>query len=97
MSKIMTRIIIFRTKREFLDELRECRDQIFDTPIKRIRLLENQARVKDVINSDYQKKIRMKKISKLRRALRDCLREKDIEESKRMYIKKPVQYLRFGR
>ena len=46
---------------------------------------------------DYQKKRRMKKIGKLRRALRDCLREKDIEESKRMYVKKPVQYLRFGR
>merc|ERR1711874_258965 len=86
-----------RTKREFLDELRECRDQIFDTPIKRIRLLENQARVKNVLHSDYQKKRRMKKIGKLRRALRDCLREKDIEESKRMYVKKPVQYLRFGR
>ena len=46
---------------------------------------------------DYQKKRRMKKIGKLRQALRDCLREKDIEESKRMYVKKPVQYLRFGR
>ena len=46
---------------------------------------------------DYQKKRRMKKIGKLRRALRDCLREKDMEESKTMYVKKPVQYLRFGR
>merc|ERR1712154_471154 len=88
---------IKRTKREFLDELRECRDQIFDAPTKRIKLLENQARVKNVLHSDYQKKRRMKKIGELRRALRDCLREKDIEESKRMYIKKPVQYLRFGR
>ena len=41
----------FRTKREFLDELRECRDQIFDTPIKRMRLLESQARVKNVLQS----------------------------------------------
>ena len=43
--------IFLRTKREFLDELRECRDQIFDAPIKRIKLLENQARVKNVLHS----------------------------------------------
>ena len=43
--------IFVRTKREFLDELRECRDQIFDAPIKRIKLLENQARVKNVLHS----------------------------------------------